>query len=209
MSSSNCCFLTCIQISQEASQVVWYSHLFQNFPQFVVIRTFSNFSVVKEAEVDVFWRSFAFSMIQWKLAIRSLVPLPFLNPAWTSGSSHFTYWWNLAWRIHSLPYFASLWNQCNCLIVWTFFGLVFSLGLKRKLTFSSPVATAEWEGTNYLSISWTKVFLFTVSRRAVSIPLSMIIKTKTTKNKWKKEFLTGSQNWLSPCDSLCKYLSVL
>ena len=33
MSSSNCCFLTCIQISQEASQVVWYSHLFQNFPQ--------------------------------------------------------------------------------------------------------------------------------------------------------------------------------
>ena len=45
------------------------------------------------------WRSLAFSMIQWKLAIRSLVPLPFLNPAWTSGSSQFTYWWNLAWRI--------------------------------------------------------------------------------------------------------------
>ena len=37
MSSSNCCFLTCIQVSQEAVQVVWYSHLFQNFPQFVVI----------------------------------------------------------------------------------------------------------------------------------------------------------------------------
>src|SRR5574337_1033636 len=37
MSSSNCCFLTCIQVSQEAGQVVWYSHLFQNFPQFVVI----------------------------------------------------------------------------------------------------------------------------------------------------------------------------
>ena len=37
MSSSNCCFLTCIQISQEADQVVWYSHLFQNFPQFIVI----------------------------------------------------------------------------------------------------------------------------------------------------------------------------
>ena len=39
MSSSNCCFLTCIQISQEAGQVVWYSHLFQNFPQFIVIHT--------------------------------------------------------------------------------------------------------------------------------------------------------------------------
>ena len=37
MSSSKSCFLTCIQISQEAGQVVWYSHLFQNFPQFIVI----------------------------------------------------------------------------------------------------------------------------------------------------------------------------
>ena len=39
MSSSNCCFLTCIQVFQEAGQVVWYSHLFQNFPQFIVIYT--------------------------------------------------------------------------------------------------------------------------------------------------------------------------
>ena len=39
MSSSNCCFLTCIQISQEADQVFWYSHLSQNFPQFIVIHT--------------------------------------------------------------------------------------------------------------------------------------------------------------------------
>ena len=54
MSSSNCCFLTCIQISQEAGQVVWYSHLFQNFPQFVVMHTVKGFSVVNEAEVDVF-----------------------------------------------------------------------------------------------------------------------------------------------------------
>jgi len=44
MSSSNCCFLTCIQISQEADQVVWYSHLFQNFPQFIVIHTVKGFS---------------------------------------------------------------------------------------------------------------------------------------------------------------------
>ena len=39
LSSSNCCFLTCIQISQEAGQVVWYSHLLQNFSQFIVIHT--------------------------------------------------------------------------------------------------------------------------------------------------------------------------
>ena len=51
MSSSNCCFLTYIQISQEAGQVVWYSHLLKNFPQFVVIHTAKGFSIVKEAEV--------------------------------------------------------------------------------------------------------------------------------------------------------------
>ena len=51
MSSSNCCFLTCIQVFQEAGQVVWYSHLFKNFPQFVVIHTVEDFSVVNEADV--------------------------------------------------------------------------------------------------------------------------------------------------------------
>src|SRR5574341_1498311 len=54
MSSSNCCFLTCIQISQEAGQVVWYSHLFQNFPQFIVIHTVKSFGIVNKAEIDVF-----------------------------------------------------------------------------------------------------------------------------------------------------------
>ena len=46
-----------------------------------------------------FWNSLAFSMTQWMLAIWSLVPLPFLNPVWTSGSSRFMYSWSLAWRI--------------------------------------------------------------------------------------------------------------
>ena len=54
MSSSNCCFLTCIQISQEAGQVVWYSHLLKNFPQFVVICTIKGFGIVNKAEIDVF-----------------------------------------------------------------------------------------------------------------------------------------------------------
>ena len=51
---SNCCFLTWIQISQEAGQVVWYSHVFKNFPQFVVINTVKGFGVVSKAEVGVF-----------------------------------------------------------------------------------------------------------------------------------------------------------
>ena len=55
MSSSNCCFLTCIQVSQEEGQVVWYSHLFQNFLLFIVIHTVKGFGIVNKAEVDVFW----------------------------------------------------------------------------------------------------------------------------------------------------------
>ena len=54
MSSSNCCFLTCIQISQEAGEVVRYSHLLKNFPQFIVIHTVKGFGVVNKAEIDVF-----------------------------------------------------------------------------------------------------------------------------------------------------------
>ena len=54
MSGSNCCILTCIQVSQEAGKVVWYSHLLKNFPWFVVIHTVKGFHIVKEAEVGVF-----------------------------------------------------------------------------------------------------------------------------------------------------------
>ena len=61
MSSPNYCFLTCIQVSQEAGQVVWYSHLFQNFPQFIVIHTVKSFGIVNKAEIDVFLEISCFS----------------------------------------------------------------------------------------------------------------------------------------------------
>jgi len=54
MTSSNCCFLTCIQKPQEAGQVVWYWHLFKNFPQFIVIHTVKGFGIVNKTEVDSF-----------------------------------------------------------------------------------------------------------------------------------------------------------
>ena len=54
MPGSNCYFLTCIQISQEAGKVVWYSHFFLNFPQCIVVHTVKGFGIVNEAEVDVF-----------------------------------------------------------------------------------------------------------------------------------------------------------
>ena len=68
-----------------------------------------------------FWNSLAFSMMQRVLPIWSLVPLQFLNPAWTSGSSRFTYW--LKPTLENFQhYFANVWNECNCAVVWTFFG---------------------------------------------------------------------------------------
>ena len=103
MSSSKCCFLTCIQVSQEAGQVVWYSRLFQNFPQFIVIHTVKGFGIVNKAEVNVFLE---LSLFQWFSRCRSLVSLPFLKPAWTSGSSWFTYCWSLALRILSITLLA-------------------------------------------------------------------------------------------------------
>ena len=69
-----------------------------------------------------FWNSLAFSMIHRMLAIWSLVPLPFLNPAWTSGSSQFTLKPGLENFEH---YFASMWDECNCAVGWAFFGIAF------------------------------------------------------------------------------------
>ena len=66
MYGSNYCFLICIQVSQEAGKVVWYSHLFQNLPQFVVIHIIKDFSIVNEQVL--FWNFLAFSVIQWMLA---------------------------------------------------------------------------------------------------------------------------------------------
>ena len=69
------------------------------------------------------WNSLVFSMIQPMLAIWSLVPLPFLNPAWTSGSSWFTFveaWLGEFWAL-----LASVWDACNCVVLWTFFVVAF------------------------------------------------------------------------------------
>ena len=65
-----------------------------------------DFGIVNKAEIDVFLELSCFSMIQWMLAIWSLIPLPFLNPACTSGSSQFMYCWSLTWRILSITLLA-------------------------------------------------------------------------------------------------------
>ena len=84
MTSSNCCFLTCIQVPQEAGKVVWYSHLLKNFPQFIVIHTVKGFfSIVNEPELDVFWNSLAFSMTYELWCWRKFLRVP-----WTARRSN-------------------------------------------------------------------------------------------------------------------------
>ena len=134
----------CIQISQEAGKVVWYPHLFKNFPQFVVIYTVKGFSVISKAEVDVFLELSCF--FNDPMDVDNLI----------SGSSTFSkcslnIWKFLVQVLLKLnlenfePYFASMWDEYNFVVVWTFFGIAFLGGcLERKLTFSSPVATAEF-----------------------------------------------------------------
>ena len=122
--------------------MVWCSHLFQNFPQFVVIHTVKGFGIVNKAEIDVFWGLSCFFYDQRMLTIWSLVPLPFLNPVWTSGSSHFTYCWSLARGILSITLLACKTNtivqQLEHSLALPFFGI----GMKIDLFCS--VATAEF-----------------------------------------------------------------
>jgi len=59
MSHSNCCFLICIQISQETSKVVWYSHFFKNFPWSALIHTVKGFGIFSEADIDFFVLEFS------------------------------------------------------------------------------------------------------------------------------------------------------
>ena len=133
MSTSNCCFLTCIQVSQETAKMVWYSHLFKNFPQFVVIHTVRVFNVVKEAEVDV---SLEFSCFFYDPTdVGNLI----------SGSSAFSksslYIWKFSVHIllkSSLKdfehYFASMWHEHNWVAVWTLIGIAFlGIGMKTDL----------------------------------------------------------------------------
>ena len=75
MFSSHCCFLTCIQISQEAGQVVWYCHLFQNFPKFMVIQTVKGFGIANKAEIEIFLKLllFRWSSGCWQFICSSLM----------------------------------------------------------------------------------------------------------------------------------------
>jgi len=123
-------------------QIRWCGIPIKNFPQFVVIHTVKGFDVVNKAEVGVFWNSLALLMIQQMLAV------------WSSSSAFSKSSLNI-WKftVHALfkpdlenfeHYFANVWDECNCVVVWTFFCIAFLWDWNEKLIFSSPVATAEF-----------------------------------------------------------------
>ena len=116
MSTSNSCFLTCIQVSQEAFQMVWYSHLFQNFPQFIVSHTVKGFVIFNKAKIDVFLEFSCF--FDDPVDVGNLI----------SGSSAFSKAildiWNFTVHIVLKPglenfkhYFTSVRDECNCAVV--------------------------------------------------------------------------------------------
>ena len=142
MYSSNYCFLTCTQISQEAGQLVWYSHLLKNFPEFVVVHTVKGFGIVSKTEIDVLLELSCFFDDPADIGNLISGSSAFSKTTWTSGSSRFMYCWSLAWRILSSTLLACEMSAlCSSLsILWH----CLFLGLEWKLTFSSPVATAEF-----------------------------------------------------------------
>ena len=122
MSSSNWCFLMCIQISQEAGKVVWYSDLLKIFLQFVVVHTVKDFGI--DSKADVFLELLCF--FDDPAGVGNLI----------SGSSAFSKYslniWKFMVQVLLKPglenfehYFASVWDACSCMVVWAFFDIAF------------------------------------------------------------------------------------
>ena len=133
MSSSNFCFLTCIQISQEAGQVVWYSHL-SEFSTVCCDPHSQRLGRVNKSEVDICLELSGFC--------NNLTVVGNLN----SGSSAFSKSnlniWNFTVHVLLKPglenfehYFASMWDECNCVVVWAFFGVAFLWGWNENWPF--------------------------------------------------------------------------
>ena len=134
MSCSNYCFLACIQVSQEIGQVVSYSHLLKNFPQFVLIHT-KAFSTVNEA-VAVF--------LELPCFLHDLSNVSNLITGSSASSKLGLYIWKFLVHILLKPslkgfehYLASMWNKHNFTVVWTFFGIALLWDWKENWHFQS------------------------------------------------------------------------
>ena len=147
---SNCGFLTYIQTFQETGKVICYSHFLKNFPQFVVVLHVKGFSIISEADGNVFWDSLAFSMVQWMISIWSLLPQTSLY-SW-KFSIHVVLKLSLKDFEH---YLASKWDESNCTIDWTFIGIAFLLDWNENWHF--PALWPLLSFPNLLTY-WTQYF---------------------------------------------------
>ena len=132
MFSSNCSFLICTQISQEAGKVVWLSHLLKNFPQFVVIYTVKGFGIINKAEVDVFLEFSCF--FYDPMDVGNLISGSFAFSKYSLNICKFSVHVLLKPGLENFEhYFASLWDECNCAVVWIFFDITFLWYCERLL----------------------------------------------------------------------------
>ena len=126
MYGSNCCFLTCIQVSQEAGKEFWHSHPLKNFAQFVVIHTVKGFGVVNEAEVDFF--------LEFSVFFDDAADVGNLISCSSAFSKSSLYIWKFLVHVLLKPslkdleyYLVSMWHECSCAVIWTFFGIALLL----------------------------------------------------------------------------------
>ena len=169
MPSSNCCFLTYIQISQEAGEVVWYSHLLKNFPQFVVIHTVKGFSIANKADVFLEFSCFFDDTAD----VGNLI----------SGSSAFSKSSLNIWKftVHVLMKpglenfehcFTSVWDECNCAffdhsLALTFFGIGMTSRVYSNFGRKFLSITQYCVVLSHFSCVWLFVTLWTIAFRAL------------------------------------------
>ena len=136
MSCYNCCFLTWIQISQEAGQVVWYSHLFQNFPQSIVIHTVKGFGIVSKAEIDVFLELSCF--FHDPADVGNLISCSSAFSKSSLNIREFTVHLLLKSGLENFEhYFTSMWDEYNFAVAWAFFGIAFLWDWNENWLFQS------------------------------------------------------------------------
>ena len=194
MSSSNCCFLTCIQISQEEGQVVWYFHLLKNFPLFLVIYRVKGFGIVNKAEIVVFLEFSCF--FNDPVNVGNLI----------SGSSAFSKTilniWLFTIHVWLKPglenfehYFTSVWGECNYAAVWAFFGIAFLWDWNENWPFpvlwpllSFPNLLAYWVQHFHSIIFW----IWNSSTGIPSPPLALFIVMLPKANMTSHSRMSGS-----------------
>ena len=154
MSDSKCWFLTCKQISQETGKVVSYFHLFKIFSQFVVIHTIRSFSIVNEAEIDVF--------LEFPCFLHDSMNVDNLISCSSSFSKPCLYICKFSVYVLLKPSlkdfehnFTGMWNEYNCMVAWIFFGIALLWNLNEN--WSLPVLWSLLSFPNLLPY-WLKHF---------------------------------------------------